>query len=853
MAFEGLNESGRIDLALEIGGQTFRVLTCDVAEALSECGQVSAEVETFEDTDFEPLLESDASVVITIDGMEVRRFTRKLGRASFVGLEENSLHYRLELFPAFWFLRLGMNTRKFRDLTTEEIVSTILDEGGVTHEWRNTRKCESRPYCTQYRETHLAFVSRLLEFEGIYYYFEDDGTMVLADDTRAEPRVAGLGIYQLHDTEGAMDHGRLGVTTFSRGVTLAPGRATVNDHNFKTPAVSLLSAAPGPRDADLDVYDYPTGFRDPGVGAMLAKLRMEALTATKKHAEGTSSVPWFMPARRFTFDHGEAIDFSGDWLLLRVSHRFTSANVGDGRGSYENRFFAIPAEVPFRPLLKTPRPIVQGNHTAMVRGPVGEEIHTDRYGRAKVQFHWDREAKGTDEDSRWIRMLQETSSSMVLARVGWEVNVGYIDGDPERPIALARDINGQMMPSYGQPGHKNMMTILTESYPGKKGFNELRMDDSAGGMRMDWHAQRDLVNVVENDKTERITANQTHLVKNGVDRAVEKTQNVHVAGNETKDVQKNYNETVKQNRAESIGGNEVVKVKPSSMLTVTGNDTENVGSLRFTLTGIGKVSVPSPKEIAQVVVPHTLGAAAQEIGGGLVGGAVGDLLGGASLGDVGAGVANKLGDAAISGAMSGDIGGALKDAVGLPSGTPDVAGALKESLSADNLKKLGTDMVMDAIFKGSISRDTRKVFTRMVGGAQIVAAGGSIMNGANYLFTEVIGGLKLTLSNATIMQSASKFLIHTVGGLIMRKSKEDMSVSAKRTVVTVGGMAKMHSDEKVELRGKVIEIEAAQSVTLKSGALMVQLEPATVTIKGPVLAKAGQSITISGNPDKLTA
>jgi len=853
MAFEGLIETGRIDLALEIDGQTFRVLVCDVIEALSDCGSVTAEVQTFVDVDFEPLLEGDASVVVTIDGLEVRRFTRKLGRATFVGLADNSLRYVLELFPAFWFSRFGMNTRKFRDQPTEEIVSKLLGENGVAHRWQNARKTDSRPFCVQYRETHFAFVSRLLEFEGIYYYFDDDGTMVLADDSTAEPPVAGTSLYQLHETEGAMADGRVGVTSFTRGVTLAPGRATVNDHDFKKPATSLLKSAPGPRDRDLDVYDYPTGYRDLDAGATLARLRMEALTATKKHARGTSSVPWFRSSRRFTFDHAEAISFSGDYLLLRVSHHFVSSHASDAKGEYENEFFAIPAEVPYRPLLATPRPIIQGNHTAIVRGPIGEEIHTDQYGRAKVEFHWDREAKGTDEDSRWIRMCQETSSSMVLARVGWEVNVGYIDGDPERPVALARNINGQMMPTYGQPGHMNMMTVKTESYPGKNGFNELRMDDSAGAMRMDWHAQRDLVNVVENNKTEKVLANQTHLVKNGVDRVVEKSQHVSVGGNETKDVQKNYSETIKKDRSENIGGNETIKVKPSSGLNVIGNDVENVGSLRFTLTGIGSVSIPSPQDIAQVVVPHTLGAVAEEIAGGLAGGAIGDLVGGKSLGEVFAGVASTLGNAAVSGLASGDVGGALKDAVGLPSGTPDVAGALKDAFSADKLKQMGKDMVMDAIFKGSITRDTRKVFTRMVGGAQIVAAGGTITNGANYLFTEIIGGLKMTLSNASIMQSASKFLVHTVGGLIMRKSKEDMSMSAKRSVVIIGGTATMHSDEKVELRGKVIEIEALQSLTLKSGDLSIQLEPTKVSIKGSILAKSAQTITISGNPDKLTA
>jgi type VI secretion system secreted protein VgrG len=854
MALEGLLEAGKIDLSLEIEGRPFRVLECGVDEALSDCGRVRAVIQTFEDIDFEPMLEADATVLVTIDGLEVRRFTRRLGSVMFRGLKDDSLRYELELFPAFWFMRFGKNTRKFRDKTTEDIVSTMLRESGVPFEWRNQRPCPSRPYCVQYRETNFDFVSRLLEFEGIYYYFEPDGTMVLADTSPSEPTVQGLSLFELRETEGAMADGRVGITSIVKGARISSGAATVNDYDFKKPAVSLLQGAKAEIDADLEIYDYPTGYRDPGVGATLAKLRMEALTATKRNVEGTSSVPWFMVARRFQFAHAEAVDFNGDYLLVKLEHTFRSSHAGDGKGSYENRFFAIPSSVPYRPLPTTPRPVLAGNHTSMVRGPVGEEIHTDQFGRAKVQFHWDREAKGTDEDSRWIRVLQETSSSMVLSRVGWEIVVGYIDGDPDRPIGLGRNINGQMMPTYGQPGHKNMMTIKTESYPGKNGFNELRMDDSAGAMRMDWHAQRDLANIVENDKTEKIANDQTHLVKLGVDRVVEKNQRVEIGGNETRDVHATYTETVKLDRMETIGGSETIKVKKSTSNNVRGNDTETVGSVRITIAGIGKPSIPGPQEIANVVVPHTLGAAAQDIAGGLAGGAVADLIGGASLADVAKGAGTKLAGAAANGIMNGDLGGAMKGAVGLPEGAPDLGGALEKMASPENLMAMGKQMAMDALFKGTINRDTRGVLTRMIGGAYVSAAGGSIMNSANYVFTELVGGLKLSTSiKGSLMQSASKFLIHTVGGLVMRKSKEDMSMSSNRSVVTVGTMTKMHSDEKVELRGKVIEIEGQTKVSLKSGDLLIELTPDTVKIAGKMRVKSGEKIKITGNPDKLTA
>src|SRR5262249_41621282 len=151
----------------------------------------------------------------------------------------------------------------------------------------------------------------------------------------------------------------------------------------------------------------------------------------------------------------------------------------------------IPAEVPFRPARVTPRPSITGCHTAMVRGPAGEEIHTDEHGRFRAQFHWDREAKGTDADSRWIRYLQESQTGVTLARVGWEVTTAYIDGDPDRPIGLARDINGAMPPAYAPVANPNTMTVKTPSSPATGGFNEIKLDDSKGSMLFYMRAERD--------------------------------------------------------------------------------------------------------------------------------------------------------------------------------------------------------------------------------------------------------------------------------------------------------------------------------------------------------------------------
>ncbi len=577
-----MSNAKRIEVLLSIGDETFAAVKARVIEGISELGGAWVEVTVGTDLDLEGLLEEDGALVVVQGGFEIRRFTMRLASCRFMDEESGHLRYELELRPAFWFARFDKNVRKFRDKPTEAIVSTILGESMVQHSWRTTRTSASRPYEVQYRETNLDFVSRLLEFEGFYYTFDPDGTMVIGDASGASPDVEGGAEYTLIEAADGLAHGEFGITYFERGAAVAPGKASVNDHNWKTPALSLLASASGDKDTHLEVYDYPVGYRDPGTGAMLAQLRVEALTAQKRFVEGKSSVPGFSSARIFTFSHEEAASFSGRYCLVHVEHTYREEA---GVMIYENAFRAIPADVPFRPALVTTQPTVDGNHTVMVRGPVGEEIHTDQYGRAKVQFHWDREGKGTDEDSRWIRMTQEISTSIALSRVGWEISVAYIDGDPTRPIGLARQINGQMVPMYNQPAFKNRMTIKTETYPGKQGFNELRMEDSAGAMTMDWHAQKDWRNLIRHDRNETIGNNLTALVEAESSRVVEKNQTVKIGADATRTIGGDVVGKVNKDRSHSVGGNEGIKVDSAADLSVIGNDIEKVKGSRKTRAG----------------------------------------------------------------------------------------------------------------------------------------------------------------------------------------------------------------------------------------------------------------------------
>jgi type VI secretion system secreted protein VgrG len=816
------HEELMVDLTTDAG--TFQARSLKVREALSELTHATAEVLTTGDTDFEELLEGAVTVTIRVGPREVRRWSLVLGDVQFIGMAGGMLRYRFSMYPAFWLLGFTKDVRKWRDQTPTAIIDSVLDRYGIVHRWENTRAPESRPWTVQYRESCLAFVSRLLEFEGIYYSFEEDGTMVLGDRSSASPEVQPLP-FTLLDTAGAMSNAEIGITTFRRGTRVGSGAATVNDYNMKTASTSLLASSQGSRDSHLEVYDYPVGYRTASAGATLATLRREALEATKVYATGKSNVFDFAPARAFHFFHEEGLSYSGSYVLVRTEHEYLAADAARGhqRASYSNSFFAIPEAVPFRPPLATPRPTVEGNHTVMVRGPEGEEIHTDDKGRFKVQFHWDREAVGTDADSRWLRMNQEVSTSLQLARVGWENSVAYIDGDPDRPIGFARNINGEMTPTYGQPARKNVMTIKTESYPGKVGFNELRMDDSAGVMRFDVRAERDFSNNVLHDKTERVGVDHHHTVKLNRAHQVQKTQTVTVGSNSVTMIGQNHGPNVRGNRQDTVAGSEKVKIGNQYTFTVGDNDSEKVGGLRISI--VGGVQLP---DMSAKAVKERLTGFAKDQAKGAVSGAAGAAFG-ATAGEAAAGAmegggkgalealrggaesrlakagkdlsstgfspfgslsatTKQVANAAVAkapptaqaalgalGAFKSGGASAVAAAAGfkVPKSGEEVGKAIQGAIPnpsdlASGALSAATGGLSDKIkspesllelLHGSISRRGEKRFNRMVGGAEIKLAGGNISHNSGLLLAETVGGVKATI---TLTGGIDKSVKHTM-------------------------------------------------------------------------------------------
>lgn len=582
-----------VDIALKLPiAEQYDVVAARIVEGISELSYAEVEISTPNHLALSGALLADAALEICIEGAPARRWTFRLGGACFLGIAEGMNRYKLDLHPRLWFLRHTKNTRKFRNLTAQEIVASVLSEAGVSFKWNLTRTPLKRKYCVQYRESNLAFVLRLLEFEGIYYTFTSDDVIELGDRSSSADFVAGERHFELIDAAGALDRERLGIHAWRRTARVASGKATVNDFNWKKPRLNLLTSAEAEADVELETYHFPTGFRDPKGGEHLARVRLEAQRVEARVVSGKSNVPSFTPLRKLSFGAQSGAGFAGEYLLIAVEHRAhtmryeTVLSVAAAGRAYENELRAIPSNVPFRPSWRTPRPTVEGCHTAMVRGPAGAEIHTDKYGRFRAQFHWDREARSTDEDSRWLRLLQETATSMVLARVGWEISVAYIDGDPDRPVGIARNINGVMTPAYGLPANKSVMTIKTPTSPKNSGHNEIRLDDKAGAQSFYIRAERDFIGVVKRDRVERIGANQTHFVGVHMNHTVTRDQSLSIGANSTTVIAGDQRVTVSGDRSITVGGDESIHAGATVATSVLANDSEVVGSTRTTLAGL---------------------------------------------------------------------------------------------------------------------------------------------------------------------------------------------------------------------------------------------------------------------------
>ncbi|EPX55475.1 VgrG protein [Cystobacter fuscus DSM 2262] len=439
----------------------------------------------------------------------------------------NELHrhaiYHASLVPQTWRLRHRHDCRIFQDETTPDILKKVFEKAGISSDhfkFSLSNTYEPRNYCVQYRESDWAFVSRLMEEDGIFYYFEhhaDKHVLVMGDSVSANQPIPGGELLPFRRPAGFVTEEEH-VQRFRFAEEIQPGTVSLRDFNFKKPDLSLHADGKAQEDADLEVYDYPGEYQHPGEGSSakgkrLAKLRLEEWQAGRKVGQGESDCERFCPGSLFTLSEHSRVDYNARYLLTSVGHYGHQSQVLDeesdgGDFNYSNNFTCIAEQTPFRPPRTTPRPQVRGVQTAVVVGPSGEEIYTDEYGRVKVQFHWDRQGQRNERSSCWIRVSQlwagESWGAMFIPRIGQEVIVDFIEGDPDRPIITGRVYNGANPVPYPLPDEKTKSTIKSNTSLDGNGYNELRFEDKKGQEQIFMHAQRNMDKHVKNDSFENI-------------------------------------------------------------------------------------------------------------------------------------------------------------------------------------------------------------------------------------------------------------------------------------------------------------------------------------------------------------
>ncbi|MEM6673234.1 MAG: type VI secretion system tip protein VgrG [Planctomycetota bacterium] len=533
-------------------------------------------------------------------GSAVRQWNGIVRRFSRGGLHPSGMRsYQAIVVPWTWVLSKRSGCRIFQEMSVVDIACQVFDDAGFS-DYETSGVTGSYPpltYCVQYRETDLEFVMRLLEEEGIFFFFrQEEGrhVLVLAD---------GSGAYSpCEQSEVPYDEGTMAVDHISRwvhGFEYVSGKWSHTDYNFETPRVDMHVDAPtvvGLNGVEShERYDYPGRYVDKDHGDAKAKVLMEAEEAGYDVVEGASGCNSFRVAGTFRLSgHSFPSEDGQSYVLTEVRHSARDSSYVQAAGSdsyYANSFECIPDTIVYRPRRTTPQPLVNGPQTAVVVGPSGEEIHTDEYGRIKVQFHWDREGANDENSSCWVRVAQiwagKSWGAQYIPRIGQEVVVEFLEGDPDRPLVTGGVYNGDMPVPYELPGNKTQSGIKSRSSKegGAANFNEIRFEDKIGEELVYIHAEKDRQEIVENDHSLSVGHDQTIEVGNDRTETTGNDRSLAVGAKKSESVGDTKTVTVGASHTESIGTDMSLTVGKSRDVTVAENVSESIGSSRTVSIG----------------------------------------------------------------------------------------------------------------------------------------------------------------------------------------------------------------------------------------------------------------------------
>lgn len=528
----------------------------------------------------------------------VRRFHGYVSRFEYneqVQEPAEMTSYTMEIVPWLWFLKHNRDFRIFQEMTTPEIINQVFQKYDVAdHRMSLTENYPSREYCVQYGESDFDFLSRLMEEEGIFYYFDHSKTkhtLVISDSP--------MGYFELDESE--VSYGATAgeqykqLTRWKHVYEFRPGKVAQKDFNFMKPADALVTDKRGKvkfkRSESLEVYEYPGRYDDTGKGERLTNVRMEELESDHDHVLGSGAYLTFAPGGKFKIDQHSRRDEEGKSYTITEVYTEFHSNVGfdsGGQEDFRNEFRCIPAQTPFRPARVTRKPFVEGPQTAIVVTD-GQEIVVDDHARIKVQFHWDRYGQQDVNSSCWIRVSQTHAGNgwgvVDIPRKDEEVIVSFLDGDPDRPIITGRVYNGDNPVPFGLKGagdNKNNKTRrgnTTKSYE-SDGYNEMTMDDTAGSEQIRIHGQNNMDTTVQNDQTLTVNNNRTKTI------AVDETNSI--GNNRKTDVGVNHVEKVGNNQSVDVGSDQDVSIGANQKVTIGKMKNEAVGMMSNEAVGMAK-------------------------------------------------------------------------------------------------------------------------------------------------------------------------------------------------------------------------------------------------------------------------
>ena len=566
-AFTQANRLARIDTPL--GEDKLLLLGMSGSEGMSQLFHYTLDLASEDGKiSFQDILGKPATVTLHLQDGEVRYFNGIISKFSHGETDDRLTYYRAELVPWLWFLTRAADCRIFQEKTIPEVIEAIFKDAGFQDvELKLSPSYDKWEYCVEYRETHFNFVCRLMEQYGIHYFFRherDKHILVLSDSKDHNEECPFQTFAKFEPMQDVVTESDI-VESWEVEQVLQPGKYALTDFDFKKPKNNLLSNVSsvvnvGGNEA-LEIFDFPGEYQERSVGEKVTKIRMEEEEAIHRVYTGSTTCRAFQSGYRFKLTGHDLSELNQDYLITSVHHSISGgAGFRSGAHSevrYSNNVACIPYSIPFRPRRLTPKPVIQGIQTAIVVGPGGEEIHTDEYGRIKVQFHWDRRGKYNDKSSCWIRVAQiwagKKWGAVFLPRIGQEVVVSFMEGDPDQPLIIGSVYNEEQMPPYGLPGEMTKSTIKSYSSKGGAGFNEIRFEDKKGKEQVFIHAERNQDNRVKNDALEWIGKDRHLIVKGDQIEKVEGDKHLTVTGDQNEKVEGTVSLKVGMDLQQKIG------------------------------------------------------------------------------------------------------------------------------------------------------------------------------------------------------------------------------------------------------------------------------------------------------------